>query len=225
MGGKVRTDPSPVITAVLALPDVLGTVIQHTRILWRKHDGSGNGPSEIRVADGADGAHTEIDTLRAPCPAIHLLQKAPGAVGEYDVRMGGIDRHEARFPAGQGKPIEVADLAERTSTGDGERDAILLAAVDPVGIPVIGGDLVDLGRLLVVPRAPGSTAVETDRRPLIPTVHDMAWIGRIDPPLVRVVAPGGSFEGNQGATPIGGSVDTGTHCVDDIRITRVDQEL
>src|SRR6185437_7658960 len=118
-----------------------------------------------------------------------------------------------------------ADLAERTSTGDGERAAILLAAVDPVGIPVIGGDLVDLGRLLVVPRAPGSTAVETDRRPLIPTVHDMAWIGRIDPPLVRVVAPGGSFEGNQGATPIGGSVDTGTHCVDDIRITRVDQDL
>ena len=88
MGGEIRADLLPVVTTVLALPDVLSAVIQHARVLWRKNDWSGNCASKIRIANRADGTDAKIDALRAPRLAIHLLQEAQRAVREYDVRDG-----------------------------------------------------------------------------------------------------------------------------------------
>src|SRR5690242_17414797 len=42
MRGEIRTEFSPVVATVLALPDVLGAVIQHARLLGRKNDWSRN---------------------------------------------------------------------------------------------------------------------------------------------------------------------------------------
>src|SRR6185437_16747539 len=127
MGGEIRTDFSPVVTTVLALPNVLGAVIQNARVLRRKNDWSRNCPSKIRIADRADGTYAKIDALRAPRPAIYFLQEAPRAVREYDVRMGRVDRHGTRLPAGHRKPVEVGDLSDRATTRDRKRAAILLA--------------------------------------------------------------------------------------------------
>src|SRR5271154_1145354 len=225
MGGKVGTDFSPVITTVLAHPNVLSAVIQHTRVLWCKNDGSRNCASKIRIGDPTDRAHAKIDALRAPCFAIHFLQKSHRAVHEYDVGIGRVKSHETCLPTGQWKPIKVGDLSERASTGDRKRAAVLLAAVYPVGISVVGRDLFDLSCFLVVPRTPGLTTIETDRCPLIAAVHDMVRVSGINPPLIRVITSGRTFKSDQRTTTIGGSVDAGTHRVDHIRIMRIYQNL
>src|SRR5579872_1953907 len=98
--------------------------------------------------------------------------------------MSRVDRYGSRLPAGQRKPIEVGDLSHRTSAGDRECAAVLFAPVYPVRIPIIGGYLIDLGRLLVVPGAPGLPAIQADHRPLVAAVYDVARVGRIDPPLI-----------------------------------------
>ena len=126
---------------------------------------------------------------------------------------------------GSGNQSRSVISSERASTGDRKRAAILLAAVYPVGIAVIGGNFVDLGRFLVVPRTPGLTTIETDRCPLIAAVHDMVRVSGINPPLIRVVTSGRPFESDQRMATIGGSVDTGTHRIDDIRIMRIYQNL
>src|SRR5580698_1528581 len=225
MGGKVRTDFLPVITSVTAFPDVLSAVIQHTRVLRRKNDGGRNCASKVRISNPTDGAHAKIDALRAPCFAIHFLQKSQGAVHEYDVGIGRIKSYETRLPTRQWKPIKVGDLSERASTGDRKRTAVLLASVYPVGIAVVSSDLVDLGCFLVVPRTPGLTTIETDRCPLIAAVHDMVRVSGINPPLIRVITAGRTFKSDQCTTAVGGSVDTGTHRIDHIRIMRIHQNL
>src|SRR5208282_4819156 len=128
-------------------------------------------------------------------------------------------------PTRHWKPIKVGDLSERASTGDRKRAAVLLAAVYPVRISVVGGDLFDLRCFLVVPRTPGLTTVETDRCPLIAAVHDMVRLSGINPPLIRVITSGRTFKSDQRTTTIGGSVDAGTHRINHLRIMWIYQDL
>src|SRR5215469_6873391 len=225
MGGEIRTDLSPVVAAVLALPNVLGAVIQVAWVLRRKNDRGRNCASKLRIVNRADDTHPKIDALRAPRPAIDFLQETQGAVREYDVRMGRVNRYEARFPAGQREPIKVGDLSHRAPAGDRKCAAILLAAIYPVGIPVISGNFVNLSCYLVIPGTPGATTIETDRCTLVAAVHNMARVSGINPPLIRVVTSGRPFESDQSVTAVGGSVNTGTHRIYDVRIMRIHQNL
>src|SRR2546425_1377907 len=86
---------------------------------------------------------------------------------EHDLGIARVGKDRAPLPAGHGLPVQGRDRAQVASTARGDRSGVLLRRVDPIGKGVVGSDVVDLLRGLVVPRAPGVAAVERDDRPLV----------------------------------------------------------
>src|ERR1017187_8848470 len=70
--------------------------------------------------------------------------------------------------ARRGYPFHESDLPERAAAGGSGRAAILLRAVDPIGEPGVGGDMVELAVGKVVPvQIPGIAAVHADGGALV----------------------------------------------------------
>src|SRR4029079_5034303 len=84
-----------------------------------------------------------------------------------------------------------------------DRPAVLLPAVDPVGEPVVGGEVVELPRRLVVPAAPGSAPVDGNHRSLVACGGDVIRVLRVDPDEMVVVAAGRAFQDLEGLPSVG----------------------
>ena len=67
-----------------------------------------------------------------------------------------------------------------------QRGVVLLGAVDAVRELIVGVDLIELGRWLIVLRAPGATAVERDVGAAVVRLDHDPPVGRIDPQVVVV---------------------------------------
>jgi len=68
--------------------------------------------------------------------------------------MEGIGGDEPVFVGAHRVPLSEGDLTVVAATDDADRPALLLAAVNVVGEFVVGADVVELGRGLVVPGTP-----------------------------------------------------------------------
>src|SRR5439155_24276256 len=88
-----------------------------------------------------------------------------------------------------GTPLPERDLAVVAAAHDPGGSALLLAAVHAVRELVVGADVVELRRRLVVPRAPRRAPVHRDEGALIAGEQDDVGIVRVDPQTVVVVAP------------------------------------
>src|SRR2546427_10422540 len=94
--------------------------------------------------------------------------------------------------------------------------------VHPVGIRVVDRDVIDLVGRLIVPGAPGRTAVERDHGALIEPHEDALAVGGVDPHLLRVVAAGGALEAGERVAAVGGLVAGCVDGVHDVGVLRVD---
>ena len=72
-----------------------------------------------------------------------------------DVGIERIGHHVAVLFRRHRMPVAKGDLAVVAAAGDAHRAALLLAAAQPIGEGVVGIDVIELRRGLVVPRAPG----------------------------------------------------------------------
>ena len=122
-------------------------------------------------------------------------------------------------------PLAKCDCAVVAATDDPGRSAFLLAAVDPVGETVVGGDVKHLRRRLVVPEAPGLAAVHRNRRALIGCNQDDVGVVRVDPDRVVVVAAGRALDRRERAPAVGGSIRRRVRGVHDVGILRVDAHV
>ena len=130
----------------------VGAVIEHVGIVGRKHDG--RGPLEAVLQLRRAPAHGIVG------PGIHVLQLAAGLVvardqavvgaGEDDVGIGRIGNNEAAFAAADRVPVLAIDRATIAAAGDGDGGIVLLRAVDVVAETVVGGNVVELRRRLVI---------------------------------------------------------------------------
>src|SRR5216117_2906668 len=158
----------------------------------------------------------------------HVLDLARGPVEAADlsaVNQVGVQRvwgHVAVLLDAHGMPLPDGDLAVVAAARDARRSALLLPAVDPVRKTVIGDDVIELGRGLVVPRAPGRAAVHRHDRALVAGEEDDVGLGRIDPePMVVVPARGAAKRGER-LPPIAGLPSHDVRHVDDVGIGRID---
>src|SRR5438477_7347432 len=85
-------------------------------------------------------------------------------------------------------PLAKIDRAITAATGDADRTAFLLAAVQAIRKRVVGTDVIKLGRGLIVPRAPTLPAIDCDDRALIAAEQDDVWIVGVDPNVLIIVA-------------------------------------
>src|SRR5581483_1986273 len=120
-----------------------------------------------------------------------------------DVRIEGIRSHIGVLVGSNGMPVVKRDLAVIASTQCARRAALLLAAIDPIRVLIIGDDVIELRGRLVVPRAPCASTVHRYRRALIDAQEDDVGIFRIDPDGVVIVTTRRAFPGGKGLPTIG----------------------
>ena len=78
-------------------------------------------------------------------------------------------------------PFAERDLPVVAPTRNARRPALLLAAVHPVRETVVGADVIELRRGLVVPGAPRLTAVHGDHGALVAGEQDDPGVVGVDP--------------------------------------------
>src|SRR6185312_7675828 len=134
-----------------------------------------------------------------------------------------VDRNVAALAPGAGvSPArEIDAAAPGAGGGHGAGAAILLGAVDPEWVPIIGGDVVVLTRGLVVPGAPALGAVHADDHALIAAEDHVVGVVGIDPELVIVVAARRTLDGKEVGAAISGAVGGGVHHVQLVCVFRI----
>ena len=152
---QVRADLLPADAAVNGLPQVVVRVEQRPRVHRREHHWlRAHGPvarlaGSSRPTAAAGNRRHARHLPRAPIVARHLA-------AEHDVRIERVGRHVAVLLDADRVPFAERDLPVVAAARDARRSALLLAAADAVRPGVVGHDVVELRRRLVVPRAPAS---------------------------------------------------------------------
>src|SRR5262249_968626 len=123
-----------------------------------------------------------------------------------DVRIEGIGSYIRIFVSTNRMPVMKGNLAVIAPTDQSSRAALLLSTVNPIGMLVVGDDVIQLRGRLVVPGTPRAPTVHSDRRALIDSQKDDVGILGIDPDSVIVVAAGRAFPCNKILTTVGGFV-------------------
>jgi hypothetical protein len=124
--------------------------------------------------------------------------------------------------SGAAKPYSSTPTTVVAPARDAGRAALLLAAVEAVGEGVVGRGVVELGRRLVVPGAPGLAAVDGDDGALVARVEDDVAVRGVDPDVLVVVAARGALEGPEGLAAVGRFPRDGRDDEDRVGVGRVD---
>src|SRR4029077_12653798 len=122
------------------------------------------------------------------------------------------------------KPILLKDFAIVAATEHAGRTTVLLCSIGAIGKQVVGGDVVELPRRLVVPGTPGLTRVHSDDGSLIHSENHARRISGIDPRDVEIVAAGGSSKRFERLATVGGAIHRGLRYVEHVRISGVDED-
>ena len=135
-----------------------------------------------------------------------------------------VGSYERVLEAPHGKPILQKDLAIVAATEHAGRTTVLLCSIDAIGEQVVGRDVVELPRRLVVPGTPGFAGVHSDDRSLIHTENHARRIVGVDPRHVEIVAAGGSSESFERLATVGGAIHRGLRYVEQVGIPGVDED-
>ena len=106
--------------------------------------------------------------------------------GEHDLRIVGSHRDVPGLAAADLVAVLPEDAAQRDAGRRRDRRVVLLRRVEAIRRPRVGGDVVVLGRRLVVERRPRRTAVERNGRAAVVAFDHPERIVRVDPEIVVV---------------------------------------
>src|SRR6202167_2631842 len=121
-----------------------------------------------------------------------------------NVRIEGIGCDVSVFDHADGMPVAEVDGAVVATTGDADRTALLLAAADAIGECRSDRDVINLRGGLVVPGAPGGSAVDGDESALVAHEKNNVGVVGIDPEILIVVAAGRAAKSEPGFAAVGG---------------------
>src|SRR5581483_1310152 len=121
-----------------------------------------------------------------------------------------------------GVPIAEGDSAVIAAAEDVHAAAILLRAVNVVRKFVVYSDVIELGRRLVVPTAPGVAAINAHAHTLIAAENQSLRVRRINPEGMIVVAAGSALDGDKSFSRIGRTIDGDIGNVNRVRVFGID---
>src|SRR5579885_3749899 len=102
-----------------------------------------------------------------------------------------------------GMPVANPNLAVFAAAGNFGASALLLAAEDPIWKPVVGDDVIELRRRLIVPGAPRLSVIHRERRTLVDAEQNHVAIGGADPDRMVVVAARRAFNRDERFPAVG----------------------
>src|SRR5205809_1530068 len=213
---EIGADRLPALAAVQRLEDDVRTQVEHARVDPREHHGHGAHPAILSHAHRLGG-----DILHLPGAPV----EARDLSAVYDVGVQRIGSDIAVLLRADGTPLPERDLAVVAAAHDAGGSALLLAAVHAVGELVVGADVVELRRRLVVPRAPRRSPVHRDDGALIAGEQDDVGIVRVDPQTVVVVAPRRTPECGEGPAAVAGLPGYDVRYIQDVGVLRVHLHL
>ena len=185
---EVGADGLPRLALVARAEDAVAAVVEHVRVVWRQRDR--RRPLEP-VAHGARalprarlGPHADEPRLfrAAIVPRDDPLVLA----GVDDVGVVRPHRDVSGLAAADREVIRGGHAGDRRAARDAHRSVVLLAAVYPVRRAHVRGDVVELGRRLVVHAAPALTAVERHHASAVVALDHAVRVVGIDPEVVVV---------------------------------------
>src|SRR6266581_4765070 len=91
-------------------------------------------------------------------------------------------------------PIPKCNFAKITAAQCRDRTAFLLCAINPVRKTIVGRNVIELRRWLVVPSAPGRAAIDADHRALIACERDNLRVFPADPDALVIVPARSALE-------------------------------
>ena len=186
----------------------------------RQHQGRGPVEPVLQFEGAVAGIiHRErTDVLVLLGPVIVAGEHVLG-VRIDDFRIARIGDDKTAFAAAGRIPVPLADHALVIGAGRGEVGVVLLRAIEPIGEAVIDGDMVELGRGLIVLGRPGVPAVDGDAGAAIIAVDHALWVRRINPkPMVIAVQSRDQFPA---LAAVGGLEHAGVQHIDRVRSFRV----
>ena len=205
--------------------ELLRCVVDDVRIVLRDEDRSVPVEAVLQVArrlpvDRLRPGRDDPRLLRPPVVPRDLAAVAPAP---EDLRVARVGLCPAALAAARRVPVGRPDRA----AGDGARDrdvaVVLLGAVEPVRKAVVGSEAVELGRRLVVLRAPARAAVERDRRTAVVPLDHPPRVVRVDPEVVVVPVPDPPFLERLPA--VRGAPRADVQDVHDVRVLRVGEDV
>ena len=98
---------------------------------------------------------------------------------------------------------------------------VLLGTVNPIREVIIGDDVVELARRLVVPRAPRLPTIDGDDDALVASENHAVVVDRIDPQRVEIVTGRIALDRGEGLAAVGRAIRRRIHDVHDIGILRI----
>src|SRR5262249_10377415 len=191
----------------------------------REHERRGPGKAVFRMGLAKVADCVRGDVLGLPGAAIVAEKLAVGSAAINDVGIGRIRRDVPALARARGMPVAEGDGAVVAAAEDVNAAGILLRAVDVVGKLIVDGNVVELRGGLVIPAAPGASAVHADACALVAAKDHSLWVGGINPERVIVVAAGRTLDGDEGFPGVGGAVQRDIRNVDRIRVLGIDIEF
>ncbi len=179
---QVRADLLPRASAVAGAKDKLVAVIE--RLIGRREHLRQRPGFALRIARigrrqrAAERGHD-----------VQVLVAALCASAEEEVAVLRI-RHDGHALAREARRVPVTKVQQTIMRPGRRRYAarVLLRTVKRVRKAIVRGDVVDLRRRLVVPRAPALASVDAHHRTLVAAQHHAVAVVRVHPHLVVVVA-------------------------------------
>ena len=228
VGGEVRADDVPGIAVVPASEEDVPAPVDHGGIVGGDDDGG----VPVKAVPGlahvlALGAHHPGVGLDGPGLAGPGVGDAEVPALGVGVDQPGLARNGNRVesvPAAHRVPLVGQDGPAPGFGGAAPVSVVLEASADPVGIPVVHEDVVELGEVHVPPDVEVDAAVEAHLESAVASGKHMLSVGRIDPDgLVVSVDP--RCDPLEGPSPVGGFGHPPGQGEDRVRVGRIDENV
>ena len=224
LAGQVRADGLPARPAVGGGEHHLGAEVEGAggglRDGHRRHPDEAVLGAGLALAVVGQGKGRDVGALLGA--GVPPGDPAAEAGTVDDVRIVRIGNDVVALVPADGAPVALGDRAVVGAAGDAHRAAVLLAGVDAVGEAVVGRQVIELRRRLVVPAGPGPAGVDADHHALVAGGRHVIGVGGVDPHEVVVVAARSAAHDLAGPAAAGAAPDRLAHQPDHVRIAGID---
>src|SRR3974390_1481288 len=177
--GEVWTNDSPTAALVRRFEQYVRSKVQGFRIERREYNGQ---RAIVAVLAAADRLWSDVR---------HFTERLIGSrkfCAVHDVGIEWVNGDVTVLEDAGDAPFAKGNFTIIAAALGGDASAFLLRTVNPVRKTVIGGDMVELCRWLVVPAAPGLSTIHTNGGTLIGGERDGLGVQGIDPDALIVVS-------------------------------------
>ena len=240
VAGQIGTHDGPGVAPIGALEEVVSPEPDRPAVMGREDERTAPVEPEVRPRQlggrSIVASHdlTEVEDRRGrrgdglpalPEHRIEPLQPAALRLGVDGAPVVRVDRGVEAVPRVELEPVVGQDPGDVPAVAGATPVAIVLeATVDPVGIPVVGRDSIELPDVHVVEQLESESPVVADVRALVVADVEALAVGRVDPQGVKVA--GDSLQRPaEGAPPVLGDHGLGGEDEDPLAVIRVEEDV